>query len=211
MKIRSRLACLLFATLSGVASAQGGYYAGVAAAWSKPEIPVDSVLASLGPQWQGAPTQVDDKGEGLKVYGGYEWRWLALEAGYTDFGRTSTYSTRGTSTSLDTVSVQWEGYAIEASALGIWRIGSVFSLFGRGGGAWRDVTRKQVTNGTHGYSSRESSRDGFSPLAGVGAMLRFAERGTLRVEYQQYFSIEDPVSGEKSDTSVLSIGAHYHF
>jgi OmpA-OmpF porin, OOP family len=211
--LRNALAvlCALLA-IAQPAAAEESLYIGVAAAFSRAEIDVDKTTASIGQKWVGSPTEVDKKGDGLKVYGGWQLhRYLALELGYTDFGRVSTYSTLLASTSRDTASVQWDGYGIDVSALGTWRIGDVFSLYARGGASFWDIDRKIVEDGTAGHISRSASDSGVAPLAGVGRDIRFVAEGTLRVEFQRYFRIGSKDVGGERDIDMLSIGAHYHF
>lgn len=211
--LRSAFAVLFpLLVIARPAGAEEALYIGVAAAFSRADVDVDKTTASIGQKWVGSPTDVDKKGDGLKVYGGWQFhRHLALEFGYTDFGRVSTYSTLLTSTSRDTASVQWDGYGIDASALGGWHIGEIFSLYARGGASFWDVERKIVEDGTAGHVSRSASDSGAAPIAGVGMDVRFMPQGTLRVELQRYFGIGSEEIGGKRDIDVLSIGAHYHF
>jgi hypothetical protein len=193
-------------------AAEQHFYAGVGTAFSRPGIDGGQAGASIGGKWAGTPTTVDDKGDGLKLYAGWQpSRYLALELGYTDFGRVSTYSTLLGPTSRDTASVQWDGYGIDVSALGHWWVGEILSLYARGGASAWDIERKIVEDGTAGHYSRSTGDTGVSLLAGAGVAFRFMPQGTLRVEFQRYFDVGSDETGGKIDISVVSIGAHYHF
>lgn len=193
-------------------AAEEHFYAGVGAAFSWPDIDGGQAGASIGDKWAATPTTADDKGDGLKLYAGWQpSRYFALELGYTDFGRRSTYSTLLRPTSRDTASVQWDGYGIDATALAHWWIGEAFSLYARGGASAWNLERKIVEDGTAGHHSRSTGDTGVSLLAGAGVAFRFMHQGTLRVEYQRYFDVGSDAIGGKMDISVVSIGAHYHF
>jgi OOP family OmpA-OmpF porin len=201
------------------AAAEDAWYVGIGAAFSRTDIDVAKATEAIGSKWSGAPTTVDDKGDGLKIYGGWQAsRYFALEAGYTDFGRASTYSTLLAPTSRDTASVEWSGYGLDFSLLGQWWIGEVFSLYGRGGlSAW-EMKRKIVEDGSSGYFARTSKGNGVSALAGAGFAVRFMQQGTLRAEFQRYFGVDGgtyQVGGRgndmKTDIDVVSVSAHYHF
>ena len=212
MSSRYILATVLAMASCGSAAAEEQWYAGIGAAFSRPAIDVDRTTASIGAQWEGVPTTVDDKGDGLKLYLGWQpIRYFSLEVGYTDFGRASTYSTLLSPTSRDTASVQWDGYGVDVSALGSWWIGDRFSLYARGGASAWDVECKIVEDGTAGYRPRSSSETGISPLAGAGVAVRFVPQGTLRFEFQRYFDVGGDEVGGKVDVDVVSVGAHYHF
>lgn len=202
----------LAVAIAPTVAAEEHFYAGVGAAFSRPDIDGGQASASIGDKWAGAPTTVDDKGDGLKLYAGWQpSRYFGLELGYTDFGRTSTYSTLLRPTSRDTASVQWDGYGIDVSALAHWWIGEILSLYARGGASAWDIERRIVEDGTAGHFPRSASDTGVSLLAGAGMAFRFMPQGTLRVEYQRYFDVGSDEIGGKIDISVVSIGAHYHF
>ena len=206
------MAVLALAATCGPAAAEENLYIGVGAAFSRADIDPGRTTASIGAKWEGTPTTVDRKGDGFRFHAGWlPSRYFALELGYMDFGRVSTYSTLLQPTSRDTASVQWEGYGIDLSALGHWWIGEKFSLYARGGASAWDLERRTVEDGTAGHFSRATSASGIAALAGAGMAFRFTERGTLRVEFQRYFRVGSDEVGGKADIDVVSAAAHYHF
>lgn len=214
MILRSAMAALLALGLGGQALAGEAWYLGIGAAFSRADVDVGRSTALIGAKWNGSPTQVEDEGDGLKVYAGWQpSRLFSVELGYTDFGRVSTYSTLLATARRDTVSSQWEGHGVDLSALAHWWIGETFALYARGGASLWTLERRVVEDGTSGYAARTQSEDGVAGMAGLGVAARFGERGRLRAEFQRYFKVgvEDPAFGLRTDIDVISISAQYHF
>jgi hypothetical protein len=202
------LAALLLAGPATHAFAENGFYMGLAAALAKADMS-DDFRASAGPY--SLQRGVDDTGEGLKIFAGYNMsRYSAVEFGYSDFGKFSIYDTL-TGTGINAVeSAEFKGYGFDLSALGIARLGERFSVYGRAGASfWNLEFRHQMTGSLPNF--KETQKDfGISPLFGLGMGFRFHEKGTLRLEFQRYLDIGNDDIGH-SDIDVISAGAHYHF
>jgi OOP family OmpA-OmpF porin len=206
--MRSILLLLALALPVQAACAEDGFYMGLAAALAKADMPADY---SSNASTYDLQREVDDTGEGLKIYVGYNVsRYAAIEFGYSDFGKFTIHD-RLSATGVNAVeSAEFKGYSFDLSALGIARIGDLFSLYGRAGASfWNLEFRHQMTGSLPNF--KETQKDfGISPLFGVGMGFRLHEKGTVRVEYQRYLDIGNDDMGQ-SDIDVISVGAQYHF
>jgi len=137
--------------------------------------------ASVG---QADMDQVNDKDTSLKILGGYQFnRNLAAEAGYTDFGKTSSGGTEVKATA-------WEGVGV-----GILPIGDRFGVFGKAGFFWGET------------KSGGTSSDSVELTYGVGAHFDITRNLRLRGEWQKYTDVGDGAT----DIDVLSVGVVFRF
>ena len=174
MKLKQLIAltALGLSTVAGSAHADNGFYIGGSIGNSE-----------LGFENTDTDFDLDDSDTGYKVFGGFKFTILAVEAGYVDFGNISEAGNR----------VDLSGY----SAFGLLNLGiGPVDLFGKVGGfAWESDFKA---------GDIRDSEDGFDPAVGIGAGLSFGSF-SVRGEYE-YFDISD-----FDDVSMLSIGATYTF
>lgn len=126
------------------------------------------------------------------VFGGYEFnRYFALEGGYIDGGQAD-----------DTIAnayVTADSKAWQASAVGSWPMGSIFSVYGRAGAlSWETAERARIDN-----AEIRLKVDGTDPYFGVGAAA-LVEGALLRLEYSH-------ANLEESDLSMLSLQLVWRF
>lgn len=158
--------------LSGAASAEDGFYAGLSLGNAKAGLkdPQDDI-------------NVEDTDYGYKLFGGFKFTIVAVEAGYLDFGQIEENDN----------SVEVNGF----SAFGRLNMGlGPVSLFAKAGGfAWDSNVK----------SAQESfENNGFDPAVGLGAEFTFGGLG-VRAEYE-YFDIDN-----FDNLTMMSVGATYWF
>jgi hypothetical protein len=186
-------------------------YLGVAAGFTRSRLGKDGVDALLAGTGTSGITSVDDSDRGIKLYGGFSvLPYLALEAGYTDFGRFRFHSNRTSVGGGIFFGGDSAAYAVDFSALGTLPLGS-FSLFARGGfSVWqvRANTNRTVAGGTISTSEQAS---GVSPLLGLGGAYRLAPHISLRLEAERHFSVGGEKTLGKRDLDLMSLAVQYHF
>ena len=124
-------------------------------------------------------TNCDDEDTGFKIFGGYKFNpYFAVEGGYADFGEIS--ASFGGST------VTAESDAVFAAAVGILPVGKRFSLFGKAGLFFWDIT----ASGPAGTASD----DGTDALLGIGLNYDITEQWAVRAEFESYDSGDDDVT-----------------
>ncbi|HVY04515.1 MAG TPA: outer membrane beta-barrel protein [Burkholderiales bacterium] len=193
-------------------AAETGGYIGVGIGQSRIDLDeneINSAFASLG---LGATTSVDKTDIGFKVYGGYQFnRNVALELGYTDFGKFTSHSivTSGGSGTLD---AEWKAYAVDLSVLGILPLGqSGASLFVRGGGGAYKLKFDATAVGPGGTASTSESKSGFAPLLGLGATYDFTPNFGVRAEIERHFDLGDEDTTGKGDVDLISVAVQFRF
>lgn len=166
--------CALGLGATQFASAESGPYVGASLGNAKAGIkdPTDDV-------------EYEETDYGYKLFAGYKFLLLSVEAGYMDFGE-----------------IEDSGRTAEITG---------FSAFGRlsmglgpaelyvkaGGFAWDN----DISAATETFED-----DGFDPAAGIGAEFTFGGLG-VRAEYE-YFDLGGDFEG---DVSMMSVGATYWF
>lgn len=176
MKLKSKLisgiiacACLI----STPSFAESGLYLGGSVGHSK---------VGYEPS-ENTSVDLDDSDIGYKLFGGFKFTLLAIEAGYVDFGKIEG----------DAGDVEISGF----DAFGVLSLGlGPVEVFGKLGGFVWDSDYHSV-GGTY-------KDDGFDPAFGVGAAFNLGSIG-FRAEYE-YFDIDD-----FDEVSMISLGATFWF
>jgi OOP family OmpA-OmpF porin len=173
-------ACLF----SGSVLAQDiGWYMGGAIGQSKFDTP--GVPAGF------TATTTDDEDSGFKIYGGYQYsRNLAVEVGYVDLGG---FSVRGT----PTFNVEADVTGVTAAAVGTMPLNGGFSLFGKAGVIFADISASSTGALTL------VTEDGTEFLVSAGARYNLNRNLAIQAEWE-YF-------GGDIKTNFLSLGLHYKF
>ena len=148
----------------------------------------------------------DNNAWGGGVFVGYGLNdWLALEAGYNDFGKMKAdYPALAHSDMTAPYSGEVQG--IELGAKPYWKLNDTTSLFAKIGTlAWRvDVTGDEVG---YQYSASDS---GWSPMLGAGLETAMTDNLSARLEYQWFHHVGGDSTGGSS-LNMLSAGLSYHF
>lgn len=150
----------------------------------------------------------DDGKAAVSVYAGYAFsRQLAVEAGYTDFGK---YSIKGAYNGFlaeDSISAQ----VVSASVIGSLPLSSVFALDGRVGLGVMHQKYQCVRYCTATMSDADDTSA--VALIGVGAHWDLNRNLTLRTRFDYYAGANSPLGGNSNDIdySMVSVGADWHF
>ncbi|HEX4985371.1 MAG TPA: outer membrane beta-barrel protein [Burkholderiales bacterium] len=190
----------------------GNAYVGIAAGLSGTTLARADVEAAMAGAGLSGLTSLDDSDMGIKLYAGIAVsRFLALEAGYTDFGRFRFHANRtsaggGTFFGGDAVT-----RSVDLSARAGIPLGGAFSLFGRAGLAMSQTKVSTTTTRVGGPVSTSEHESTVSPLAGLGAAWRMASHVSLRLEAERHFDIDDGKALGKQDVDLYSLAVQYHF
>lgn len=137
------------------------------------------------------PKDIDlkDSDLGMKVFGGYRFTILAVEAAYMDLGKVE--GGRG---------VFAEASGFSAFGMVHWPIGPA-SLFGKAGGF---VWQSEASFGEWVKDNTKIKDDGFDLAYGIGLMIGLFDIDA-RLEYE-YLNV-----GDLDDISLVSVGVSYTF
>jgi OOP family OmpA-OmpF porin len=162
--------------LAGPAGAQtrapdSGFYGGLGVGHS------DSNLGSA----------IDSTDTAWKAFGGYQFnRYIAVEGGYIDLGKTATPG------------ASFDSKALQASAVGSLPVTPQFAFTGKLGVA-------QVKTDVNGGTDHN-----FDPTYGLGLRYDINRQIGIRGEWERFRVSGNPLAG-KSDTDVFSVNAVYRF
>ncbi len=164
------------------AAAESGLYLGASVGNAKVGGPNDLEFAVDNDDIR----NLDDSDIGYKVFGGFKFTMLAVEAGYVDFGVIEEGD----------ASVEVGGF----NAFGILSMGlGPVEIFGKAGAfVWESDYRD------YSAAAARYEDDGFDPVVGLGAAITLGGLG-VRAEYE-YYDIS-----EFDKVSMLSLGATFWF
>jgi len=164
-KILSTLAvCLGVCLLAAVPTSAGPYFGA-----SLGQASAD--LGDLGPD-----TTVDDSDTEWKVYGGWRlFKFVAVEAGFSDMGEVSAAST------IDSSSVSMSANGITVAALGVLPVGN-FDVFAKMGYLYWDADL-DINDPLLGQTTLGD--DGNDTVLGAGVVWNYPGPGAARLEYEQ--------------------------
>ena len=215
MALSGWLIILTIAFASGGAQAQvvqppadRGWYAGIGLGQSKIDfggtpVPVFGATSST--------LTVDDTDSSFKAFGGYRFnRYLALEAGYVDFGSFSA-TRRVTAPGSGTVNSNIKTSGVHFDVMGIIPAGDRFEFFGKLGFI-RTATKTDLsTTGSVVLIGPAHVTDyNVSPRIGVGAYVRFTRTLGLRIEYEQQ-DIDFQLYSESASVGMASASLVFRF
>lgn len=124
-------------------------------------------------------TACDDKDTGFKLFGGYKFNpYVAVEGGYVNFGEISA--------TFAPVTVTVETDALFVAAVGFLPVGSKFSLLGKVGAFFWDITASG--------GGASVSDDGTDLLLGIGVNYDITEQWAVRGEFESYDAGGDDVT-----------------
>lgn len=197
---------VLLASVTGPASAsESGLYAGVQFGRADTDVDLGDVTADLAAHGIIGTAEVSDAArDAWRVFGGYGFNdYLAVEGGYTDLGEIVT-RLRGTGpVNIHDAhgSVPISGKGVELAAVARYPFSERFSALARAG-LWRWKSEYDLLNADNTVSS--STRRGTDILFGLGAEVRFAERWSARLSWDQYRLDSD------DETNVYSLALIFH-
>jgi len=205
--LSSLLVAAALATSPGIGHAQDatapGFYLGAGGGWSNvkwDEAAIAGQLASLG--YTGSVTS-DREGTAWRVFGGYRVNhWLAVEAGYTDYGNTGWTAT--TSRPAGTLSSTGDLTTWEVDALLIWPVMGVEPYLRVGVGYASLDASVSATGAARaaGGVSENSTRLRY----GAGAQMHFGAFG-VRAEWIRTDGVGSAATGGEmnADTTLISL------
>ena len=177
MKLSALCLCIILVAASMTASASDtGFYLG--AGIGKASVDPLKFYPTLG-------DYVDNDDTGYKAYGGYRFlKFLAVEAGYTNFGNLQ-FAERNVQGSQEIADVSVKGW--DAFVVGILPIGNVVDIYGKLGIMAWDTT---ITSTLRGEIHYTESSTGTDTAYGIGAGFWVGPNVTLRGE-AGWFKIGD--------------------
>ena len=175
---------------------QGGYF-GVGALTATTDNAREFALTFGG-------TGADKRADGLKIYGGYLWRQIGVEAAYYDLG---TYDVRMGTAKSDDFSVS----AFTVSGVLAVPLGPSFYLNGRLGIAFTSADYRcfQLCGGNF----VDTSESGVAGLIGGGIGWRITPSLSLRADYESIGRVSHAVGllEAEFDYQVLAVSLQAHF
>ena len=141
----------------------------------------------------------DTKGRDYKLFGGFQFnRYAAIEAGYSDMGKTTFGSSRLKATAWEVSGVGTWGVPMGAGGMGL-------SLLGRLGLYNGDVKSETPSTGTTLKHGTTSVTFGFGVQADLSRIL------AARAEWQRFSKMGGGGLGTKADIDNLTVGALWRF
>jgi len=175
-----------------------------------------------------APCNDDDNA--WRLFAGYQFnRYVSLELGFADLGRTSVGGIPGPSgiSFFSSRTIETEITAWDLAVIAALPFGERLSLLGRVGLYWADLERREITTtrsrspifgiGPPTETVRTESMNESGATLGLGVRFDFARYLSVRLEWLAYMSVRDEtlrgVSNEikTNDIHVLSAGLLYRF
>ena len=171
-------------------------------------------------------TDFDAKDGAWKVFGGLRVNpWLALEAGYTDLGRSTLVTHTVRVDGLEgAVAIRRKITALGADVLISAPLGPRFTVFGRGG-AYRTKLKAEAqldggivfTDGSPDERSRSTTFNETVPHFGAGLEWNWRPEASLRIEWERFkdvgkaFAVGATGTTGEADTDLASIGVLMRF
>jgi OOP family OmpA-OmpF porin len=149
----------------------------------------------------GVVPQCDDNATAFKMYAGYRFLpFLALEAGYTDFGKPNAR--------VGPFTGEVRGWAVPVYAVGILPLANdSLWLMVKGGGAYWNV--KETAEGPGLSFAR--TENGVNFTYGAGVQYNFTNQFGIRAEYEVFNKLGDDNTIGTSDIRVWTVGATIRF
>ena len=142
-----------------------------------------------------SPDSCREKDTAWKIFGGYQFnRNFAGEFGYTDLGKT-TLSLAGFGSASNAVT------GFELTGVGSLPVNQQLSVYGRLGFFLWNV---DFMDGTGLFGSASASGTGLT--FGFGASFNLATNAALRLEWQRYKDVGDPVTTINGDIDLIGAG-----
>ena len=188
-----------------------GAYLGGSLGWMRAEDLNDDAInrAAQGQGLAVRTTSVDPDGGGWKLFAGRSLdRWIAVEGGYTRFGR---YAFHGqVIADPGSVDATFKADDWNLAAVGLWPLGDRLELSAKAGIGWWQARLDAI--GTLSASGAHQSRaHGTSPLVGLGGVLQLAPAWGLRLEWERFLNIGNVGGTGRTDIDFCSLGVQRRF
>ncbi len=210
----ARLGWLLFAAVSSLAQAEGGFYSGYADRLQS----VEGGLGLATPWSKLAPVAKQEAANSALFYGGYRFRAaFAVEAALSSHAATDRLGLRLDPRALlpgapapGRLEARPQSWNLDVYTN--WVFQPSLSLYGRLGYGYQDPRATAWPSaGTDAYASRRSGREGFN--YGIGLRYDLGRSLGLRLEYARYgFTLPGgELLNGLPESDQLSIGVQYRF
>jgi OmpA-OmpF porin, OOP family len=145
--------------------------------------------------------ECDDKGNAWRAFAGYQFNpYIGFEIGYADLGKAAALSFPGV------FATKFEPTAIDTTLFVALPITQQLSVFVKGG-----VFRWDLDATTTGVGAGKIKSDGTDTTWGMGAKYNFSNNFALRLEWQRFKDVGDPVVTGQADMEVYLVGLVYKF
>ncbi len=185
-----------------------GWYLGFNDGRSKAKLDDAQITSGLlGGGFATATFDEDDRDNGFKVFGGYQFnKNFALEGGYFDLGK---FGFDAPTVPLGMLHGGMQLRGVNLDAVGLLPLSEKFSLFGRVGLTYAQSRNTFSGTGATTVTNANPSRLAMNYKLGVGVQYAFTESIQLRAEAERY-RVNDAL-GNKGNIDLFSIGLIYRF
>lgn len=207
MKLHFLVPLALFA-LTTTASAEGFYGVGEVthSNLSLDRNHFDTALTSNG----AASLSSSDSGSGnqWRLQGGYRFNpYVAVEAGYIDFGKAKYQASYTGGTAQGTL----KAGGLDVAALVSYPVNDSFSVFGKAGFVAAKVKSSLVAGAPADLASGSTTDNVVRPLLGVGALYKLTQNVDLRADYDHVSDLGNSSKTGKMSANLFSLGVAYNF
>ena len=143
-----------------------------------------------------------------RLQGGYRFNpYLAVEAGYIDFGKAKYQASYTGGSAQGTL----KAGGFDVVALASLPLNDSFSIFGKAGLVAARVKSNLIAVGGAAGASGRASDNSIRPLLGVGALYKLTDHVDLRADYDHVSGLGSSSKTGKMDSNMVSLGAAYNF
>ncbi len=143
-----------------------------------------------------------------RLQGGYRFnQYLAVEAGYIDFGKAKYSASYAGGTATGSLKAGGADLAALVSML----LNDEFSIFGKAGAVFANVKSSMSAGAPASLASGNTSKNVVRPLLGIGADYKLSENVDLRADFDHVSGLGDSSKTGKMDANMISLGAAYKF
>jgi len=153
-------------------------------------------------------TSDNGSGNQWRLQGGYRLnQYLALEAGYIDFGQADyKASYTGGSARGDL-----KAGGVDVAALASVPLNDSFSVFAKAGVVFAHVKSSLSAGAPASLASSDSTSNVVRPLLGIGANYKLTQNVDLRADFDHVSGLGDSSKTGKMDANMISVGFAYTF
>ena len=202
-QILTLAAMTLSATPSFAAQPQGfytrGFYMGAAVGETDTHISLGDMNAIMRDAFRSQglnvltyTSSVDTKDTGVYVFGGYRiLRWISVEGGYIDLGKTQ-YNFAGTVTAPTqqvSATLELENKGVVVNAIGTLPVSDYFDLHARAGFFVINTDITAVVRGSSRIGTDSGSTNSFAIQSGLGAAVNLGKHFSLSADWTHYFDV----------------------
>jgi len=205
---RQQLAALAFLALASSAFADGFYGLGEVthSSYSLDKNHFDEALITHGATGLGSSDSAS--GNQWRLQGGYRYnQYLAVEAGYIDFGKAKYNASFAGGTATGSL----KAGGVDVAALISMPLNDRFSVFGKAGIVFADVKSSLSAGAPASLASGNSSNNVVRPLLGVGADYKLSEKVDIRADFDRVSGLGNSSKTGKMDVNMISVGLAYKF